>query len=369
MVNLLRPRDLPVTLLFGLLLATTLTGCGKTLDVSKIQDAIKEDVVKKGATSLKQVFCPKDVKPEAGKTFECVGELDGGTGFVISVTQEDADGKVKWDIPNSKGILNLEKLQALFLESIKTTKGGPPEINCGGIYRSVKPGDTFDCVVTVKPKSTDKADKDKTDKSDKTAKADGTDGKATEAAADDAAKTVKPAASSDSAKADQADSKTAKDKSESGDKSKDTDKKDADKKDADKKTPDKQDADKKAPDQSDTAKGADKSKTADNAKGDKSKVPPGQLVAIRISVDVDGNITWQQILEDSEVKVAATTPATATPASTAPDAAAGAVAGAGGGTTGGTAPKPEDSAAKPGDGAAKPKDGAEPEISTDAADD
>jgi hypothetical protein len=181
-----------------------------------------------------------------------VGELEGNNAFAINVTQEDAAGKVKWDIPNAKGILNLEKLQALFLESVKPAKGEPPEINCGGIYRPVKPGDSFECIVTVKPAKA-------ATKSDQIAKAD---------PADDS----KPTASSTENAEASPDSSAAQPKPSPG---------------------------------SDKPDNSPKSKTTDQS-GQKGglKAKPGQLVAIRINVDVEGNITWQQILEDPTLKVA-----------------------------------------------------------------
>jgi hypothetical protein len=342
------PRS-PLIVLSCLLLVTMLTACGKTLDVSKIQDAIKEDVIKKGATSLKSVFCPKDVPPEVGKTFECIGELDGGNAFAISVKQEDAEGKVQWDIPNAKGILNLEKLQTLFLESIKTEKGAPPEINCGGIYRAVKPGDSFDCVVTPKPKSADK--------SDSAAKTKGADTPAAEQTKDsETAKTGDQAKGSDNlANADQG--KATDSKTESTDQAKvdsPNDKKTTEAKGNSNKS-DESNPDAKAKEGDKADKSAAKTGNK-SGKGDKSKVLAGQLVAIRVSVDVDGNITWQQILEDPEVKVAATAPEAATAITgTAPNLPVAA----------GTKP---DAAVKP-DATAKKADGVEPAISTDAGED
>ncbi len=330
---MLLQRSSHFAILSCLVLATTLTACGKTLDVSKIQDAIKDDVIKKGATSLKSVFCPKDVSPAAGKTFECIGELEGGNAFAISVKQEDAEGKVRWDIPNAKGILNLEKLQAIFLESLKTEKGAPPEINCGGIYRAVKPGDSFDCVVTPKPKSTAKADK-----SAKLVKASDANAKDAEASKDSEAtkdsaksKSTADAEGTDLIKPPEpADSKDKPETVAQSDQSKETDKKDTDKKAADS-------SDSKDSNPAKSSTKTDKSKSADKSgKSTKSKVPPGQLVAIRVSVDVEGNITWQQILEDAEVKVATTTSSTV------------------GETTANTG-KPEATAAQPNEPATKPE--------------
>ena len=323
--SVLRQRSTYLALVGCLLLTTTLTACGKTLEVSKIQEAIKEDVIKKGATSLKSVFCPKDVQPEAGKTFECIGELDGGNAFAINVKQEDAAGKVQWDIPNAKGILNLDKLQAIFLASIKTEPGAPPEINCGGIYRAVKPGDSFDCVVTPKA-SAKSADK-------KVTKAEGVNSdvapsKDLEATkVEDKSKSINIALGVDQTKVP--DSAVPNDKSTA-------------------QASNQKNADHQEANKSDPAKSSEKTEksksTNKSSQGNSAKVLPGQLIAIRVSVDVDGNITWQQILEDPNVQIAATTPVSTTAAteSTTGTAAADALGIATSGKPGETAVKPED---------------------------
>ena len=141
---ILRFGRLPVCLLFCTL---ALTACGKPLDTAKIEDTIRDSVINEGGTSLKSVICPTDIKPMPGQSFECVGVLESGAGVAIAVTQQDNQGKVQWDIPSVKGLLNMSKLQAVFQEGLQK-EGGQVKVDCASNpYRPAKPGEIFDCKV------------------------------------------------------------------------------------------------------------------------------------------------------------------------------------------------------------------------------
>ena len=136
-----------VLLLLGVLL---LTACSKTLDNDRVAQSIQQDVIKQGGVSLKTVTCPKNIKPEVGQSFECIGETDAGYTFTIPVKQQDAQGTLLWDVPNAKGLLNLAKFETIVQEAVQGEVGARPLIRCGGIYKAVKPGQTFECAVAVK---------------------------------------------------------------------------------------------------------------------------------------------------------------------------------------------------------------------------
>jgi Domain of unknown function (DUF4333) len=134
--------------LLGLILLS-LTACGG-LNQKKIADDIKEDITKNGGTSLKAVTCPGGVEPQAGKTFECVGEMDNGYTFSIAVQQQDTKGNVTWDVPHAKGLINLPKLENAMQEALSAEISSRPSISCGGIYKPVTPGEGFECQVAYK---------------------------------------------------------------------------------------------------------------------------------------------------------------------------------------------------------------------------
>jgi hypothetical protein len=124
-----------------------LSACTKTLDTTKLESDIQQTVIRQGGLSLKTVACPKDVAMAAGKSFDCVGTLESGDLLAISVNQSDDKGTTTWDLPNTKGLLNLAKLGALFQQTIQQ-EGQVLIIDCGRGYRSVKPGDRFECKVS-----------------------------------------------------------------------------------------------------------------------------------------------------------------------------------------------------------------------------
>jgi Domain of unknown function (DUF4333) len=116
----------------------------------RIAQAIQDDVIKQGGTSLKAVTCPKEIKTEVGSAFECIGEIDTGYTFTIAVKQNDDKGNVVWDVPNAKGLLNVAKLQTLIQESLQAELGTRPVVACGGTYKPIKAGQTFDCKLDYK---------------------------------------------------------------------------------------------------------------------------------------------------------------------------------------------------------------------------
>ncbi len=151
-----------LVLLIGL---CTLAACGKPLDTTKISEAIQLDITSQGAPSLKTVTCPQRVVAEQGKTFQCVGELESGTRFAIAVNQDDDKGTVKWQVPHTKGLLNLLTLQNTIKQALQSQFGTSLDIDCGGKkYRSVKPGDTFECKVLAKGDAAKAGDQKATDK-------------------------------------------------------------------------------------------------------------------------------------------------------------------------------------------------------------
>lgn len=132
-----------------------LTGCEKTLEQEKIAQAIQDDIIKQGGISLKSVTCPKGIKPEAEKTFDCIGETDQNYTFTIPVKQKDEQGNVSWDVPNAKGLLNVAKFETSIQESVSSELGTRPIIRCGDGYRPIKSGQIFECRVLVKDQPKD----------------------------------------------------------------------------------------------------------------------------------------------------------------------------------------------------------------------
>jgi hypothetical protein len=238
-----------------------LSACGSSgLQGDRIAQKIQDDVIKQGGTSLKSVSCPKAIKPEAGASFECLGELESGYTFTIPVKQTDAAGAVTWDIPNTKGLLNVAKLQTMIQDALQAELNTRPVVDCGGTYKPVKPGQSFDCRLDYKPADPKKDAKDG-------AQAGSAEGKA--------------------------DAKTDEKSDPKGDGK------------ADAKTDGK-------PDAKDAQQKDDKA----GSKTDKK----GKVEKIVVTIDPQNNISWQRVLPGSPVQVAQAKGAagTATPGTTAP---------------------------------------------------
>ncbi|NJL38704.1 MAG: DUF4333 domain-containing protein [Leptolyngbyaceae cyanobacterium SM1_4_3] len=130
-------------LMFGL----ALTGCQRGIRTEEIETAILQDLESQGEIPVVSVSCPQRVQPEVEEAFNCMGNLDSGDTFLVTVTPQDETGNVEWEIPNSKGLLNLTILEAQFQEEIAGELGVQPTIDCGSTYRVNRPGDSFECAV------------------------------------------------------------------------------------------------------------------------------------------------------------------------------------------------------------------------------
>ncbi len=146
----LNPTDYAKTTFWLLALGVLgLTACGNRLDTANTEAMMKADIERQGRRlSLKAVRCPSDVTPQAGAYFRCVGELDSEGTFTINVTQQDSQGNVTWEVPNSKVLLNLPTVEDTIQQGLSQVYGQRSQIDCGtATYRVNQPGDRFQCQV------------------------------------------------------------------------------------------------------------------------------------------------------------------------------------------------------------------------------
>jgi hypothetical protein len=150
-----RQQIQPYRSLVMLLGSVAIAACSGGLKGDGIAQAIKEDVVTLGGTSLKSVICPAQITPQKDARFECTGELDTGYTFTIGVTQRDDQGSVVWDVPNTPGLLNMAKIETLIQDALKVELGDRPTVDCDGTYKPIRPGQSFDCKLEYanRPKS------------------------------------------------------------------------------------------------------------------------------------------------------------------------------------------------------------------------
>jgi Domain of unknown function (DUF4333) len=148
LLELLKTTLMPMPLmLVGVFSLIALSSCTPTLDSDNVAAQIQAELEQEDL-SLKAVVCPERVAIAPQTSFTCTGELDPQGTFPIEVTQTDEQGGVEWEVPNSKGLLNLATIETTIQEAIATEASGQkPLLDCGGAYRVNQPGDTFECKV------------------------------------------------------------------------------------------------------------------------------------------------------------------------------------------------------------------------------
>jgi hypothetical protein len=119
------------------------------MNIAAIESEIQADIERQGRRlTLRQVRCPDDVTPQAGAYFRCVGELDPEGTFTINVIQEDSQGNVTWEVPNSRVMLNLAKVESGIQQGLTKAFSKRGLVDCGSeLYRVNQPGDRFECTI------------------------------------------------------------------------------------------------------------------------------------------------------------------------------------------------------------------------------
>jgi len=72
--------------------------CSRPLDVDQLESELKDQVEEEFGTTGLTVTCPDDVKAEAGSTFTCEASDASGATMVLTVTQKDDQGNVRWNV-------------------------------------------------------------------------------------------------------------------------------------------------------------------------------------------------------------------------------------------------------------------------------
>ena len=129
------------------LLALSLVGCDRSLDLKTTETKLKEELIKQGVGSLKQVSCP-DVLP-LGKAFTCTGIFESGIGFAIPVQHQEDGDKLKAEISSIKGMLNMDQVLKTIRDELKLGEGETIDCSMSSPYRMVTLGSTFECTLAT----------------------------------------------------------------------------------------------------------------------------------------------------------------------------------------------------------------------------
>jgi hypothetical protein len=77
-----------------------LGGCTATVETDALEQQIGDELAAQAGVVPVSVDCPDDVAAEAGATFECVATADDGSIATITVTQQDDQGNLRWEVTN-----------------------------------------------------------------------------------------------------------------------------------------------------------------------------------------------------------------------------------------------------------------------------
>jgi hypothetical protein len=126
----------------------TLTGCFNRLNTAAIEQEIEAEIESQSRRlSISEVRCPRDVYRQSGAYFRCVGYLRPEGQFTINVVQQDSQGGIEWDVPNSQVILNMAKIEDKLQQDFAQAFAKRASLNCGAMYRLNQPGEQFECEI------------------------------------------------------------------------------------------------------------------------------------------------------------------------------------------------------------------------------
>ncbi|BAW96479.1 lipoprotein, putative [[Synechococcus] sp. NIES-970] len=133
--------------------AIALTGCTLTLDAEKLETEISQGLTDQTGLVATDITCPEDQAIEAGNVFACEATLEGGQTLPIQVTQNDDEGNVNWNadegLNNLRGLISAEALETQIAQGIVEQLGIETTIDCGGPYRVLLTGESFECTATA----------------------------------------------------------------------------------------------------------------------------------------------------------------------------------------------------------------------------
>ncbi len=125
--------------------ATAPARAAEALDMDSIKKEIREGLAQQLQVSVQSVACPTGREMKGGDSFDCVASVEGVGRLTVTVTQKDDEGNVHWSVTKTEGLLDLAKLEALIREALKAQSGVEVKVNCGGLFRGIRVGETFEC--------------------------------------------------------------------------------------------------------------------------------------------------------------------------------------------------------------------------------
>ncbi|HVS62648.1 MAG TPA: DUF4333 domain-containing protein [Thermoanaerobaculia bacterium] len=125
-----------------------LAGCQQRLDMDRLSEIVSHGITEQMGLEVTSVECPEGVMIEAGNTFECTAQAEGGGVLQVEIEQEDDEGNVTWKVVAMEGILDLELLVGQIQSGLAEQAQMEASVDCGGRFRAAEAGDAFQCAVT-----------------------------------------------------------------------------------------------------------------------------------------------------------------------------------------------------------------------------
>jgi hypothetical protein len=82
----------------AVLVAVALAACTRTVNTDALEQQIAAELQAQANVTPSSVDCPDDVEAEAGGTFTCTATADDGSTATITVTQQDDEGNLRWEV-------------------------------------------------------------------------------------------------------------------------------------------------------------------------------------------------------------------------------------------------------------------------------
>ena len=123
--------------------------CTRQLAMEKLEGIVKAGLVSSTGLPVETVKCPESREQKAGDVFDCTALTKGGARVTVTVSQKDDEGNVAWKAAETKGVIDLRKLETEVGAGLKAQTGIDARVECGpGTLREAEPGKTFDCRAT-----------------------------------------------------------------------------------------------------------------------------------------------------------------------------------------------------------------------------
>jgi len=117
-------------------------GCERKIDQKKLDKLIKDMFSEQLELEVTDIDCPKDIKVEEGKDFECTVSVEPKGKVPVVVEMTDGDGSINAE--TKYDVINPKKLNKLLKNGLRA-KGIDAKVDCGKKIRLAKPDSDFTC--------------------------------------------------------------------------------------------------------------------------------------------------------------------------------------------------------------------------------